>query len=187
MERVKEDGVRGPTHLLRHTALHMQTRIAEQTPLLRVRHGKLTNCLPVCVCVRERHRQHKDSIPLYITSCLEHTPVGGAKAVKLRDRAPTPPPPGMDTHTHTLKHHSHFPSSHCRPPCLALAQSFQTALSLSFHPVLTDSCVCVCAQLTALSFQTIFMSTTHMSFLVPAISWSDEGSAASELQFLYVQ
>jgi len=51
MERVKEDGVRGPTHLLRHTALHMQTRIAEQTPLLRVRHGKLTNCLPVCVCV----------------------------------------------------------------------------------------------------------------------------------------
>lgn len=29
MKRVKEDGMRGPTHLLRHTALHTQTRIAE--------------------------------------------------------------------------------------------------------------------------------------------------------------
>lgn len=45
----------------------------------------------------------------------------------------------MDTHTHTLKHRSHSPSPHCRPPRLALAQSVPTALSLSFLPVLTDT------------------------------------------------
>lgn len=101
-KRVKEDSMRGPTHLLRHTALHIQPRIAEKPPLPCVCRRKLRNCSPVCVCVCERDRQRKDSIPLYITSCLEHTPVGGAKAVELRDRAPTPPPSRHGhTHTHT--------------------------------------------------------------------------------------
>lgn len=100
-KRVKEDSMRGPTHLLRHTALHTQPRIAEKTPLLCVCRRKLRNCSPVCacVCLCVRDRQRKDSIPLYITSCLEHTPVGGAKAVELRDRAPTPPP-SRHGHTH---------------------------------------------------------------------------------------
>lgn len=60
---------------------------------MRVRSGQ-RNCITVRVL------QPRDSVPLYIASSLEHTPVGGDSRLGDQTNEPAPPP----THTHTRAH-----------------------------------------------------------------------------------